>query len=505
MAQIIASVFATSREQVAHSARNAAMAGADWLELRLDRWPAGHDLGAAIGSSRLPVLVACRTPEDGGHFRGTLGERRELLSAALDGGAEGIDLDAADPWSPPAGRTRLRLRIRSFHSFTGVPRELPAIHARLHATAGSVAKLVVTAHDLADAAPVLELLTHCDQRRQPTVAFAMGRTAWPVRVIAAMLGAPFVYGCLEPGQETAPGQVPVAWLRQLYRVHDLGPDTQLFGVLGNPALSSLGPWLHNRVFRRLGFDGVYLPFETSRPEATLAMLLPCRLRGLSVTAPYKAVIAAACHQLAQDAAATSVVNTVVVEPHGHLAGHNTDVEGVTTALAGAGVGNGAGRVGVVLGTGGAARAGALALQRLGFAVTMLGRSLDAVRDFARSAAVQLGSLSTALLQELQPAVLLQATPVGSLGRDPEERLLPDHQVPEGCVVLDMVYQPPWTRFLRDAQAAGGVAVPGAAMFLGQARAQVRHFTGHTVDAPLLRSCLAGTAAAVVDGKLAGGR
>jgi len=333
----------------------------------------------------------------------------------------------------------------------------------------------------------------------------MGRTAWPVRVIAAMLGAPFVYGCLEPGQETAPGQVPVAWLRQLYRVHDLGPDTQLFGVLGNPALSSLGPWLHNRVFRRLGFDGVYLPFETSRPEATLAMLLPCRLRGLSVTAPYKAVIAAVCHQLAQDAAGTSVVNTVVVEPHGHLAGHNTDVEGVTTALAGAGVGSGAGRVGVVLGTGGAARAGALALQRLGFAVTMLGRSLDAVRDFARSAAVQLGSLTTAVLHDLQPAVLLQATPVGSLGRDPEERLLPDYRVPAGCLVLDMVYQPPWTRFLRDARDTGAVVVPGAAMFLGQARAQVRHFTGHTVDAPLLRSCLAGTAAAVVDGNLTGSR
>ena len=473
MAQIIASVFATSREQVARAARAAAMAGADWLELRLDRWPAGHDLAAAIAGVRLPVLVACRTPEDGGHFRGTLGERRELLSHALDVGAQGLDLDIHDPWTPPAGRTRLRLRIRSFHSFTGVPRELPAIRDRLHAQPGSIAKIVVTAHDLADAAPVLELMAATEQRTQPLVAFAMGRTAWPTRVLAAVLGAPFVYGSIEDGQETAPGQVPVALLRGLYRVHELGPDTRLFGLLGNPALASLGPWLHNRVFHRLGFDGVYLPFETSRPEAVVAMLQPCGLRGLSVTAPYKATMAAACHRLADDAAATGVVNTMLAEAHGHMVGHNTDVEGLLQALAGVDVGPGAGRVGVVLGTGGAARAGAVALLRLGFQVTMLGRSLDAVREFAKGHGVQLGSLSDVVLQELAPAVVLQATPVGGLGRDRDERLVPGFRPAPGAVVLEMVYQPYWTNFLRDAAAAGARVVPGAAMFLGQARAQVR--------------------------------
>ncbi|HZN39989.1 MAG TPA: type I 3-dehydroquinate dehydratase, partial [Planctomycetota bacterium] len=92
MAQIIASVFAESRDQVARNAAKAAMAGADWLELRLDRWPKGADLAPVLASVRLPVLVACRTPEDGGHYRGTLSERRELLSHALMAGAQGIDL-----------------------------------------------------------------------------------------------------------------------------------------------------------------------------------------------------------------------------------------------------------------------------------------------------------------------------------------------------------------------------------------------------------------------------
>lgn len=494
MAQIIASVFAESREQVARAAARAAMAGADWLELRLDRWPRGQELLPVMASVRLPVLVACRTPEDGGHFRGTLGERRELLSEALEAGAQGLDLEGTESWSPPAGRTRLRLRIRSFHSFTGVPKELAAIRDRLHTPPGAVAKIVVTAHDLADAAPVLDLLQSTDQQQQPTVAFAMGRTAWPTRVLSAVLGAPFVYGSIDEGEETAPGQLPVALLAGLYRVHELSSATAIFGLLGNPALSSLGPWVHNRVFRRLGKDAVYLPFETSRPDAVVAMLPRRLLRGLSVTAPHKAAMAALCHRLADDARATGAVNTMVEEAHGLWVGHNTDVAGVQSALAGSGVSAGAGRGAVVLGTGGAARAGAVALLRLGFGVTMLGRSVEGLREFAASHGVKLGSLSERLLDELRPAVVVHATPVGSVGRDPEERLVPGYRPAPGTVVMDMVYQPRLTRWLRDAAGAGAVVVPGIEMFLGQAAAQARLFTGKDVEPSMLRSFLVGTAA-----------
>lgn len=494
MAQIIASVFAESREQVARCAAKAAMAGADWLELRLDRWPRGQELLPAIAAVRLPVLVACRTPEDGGHFRGTLSERRELLSEALEAGAQGLDLEGGEGWSPPAGRTRLRLRIRSFHSFTGVPKELAAIRDRLHVAAGTVAKLVVTAHDLADAAPVLDLLQSTDQREQPTVAFAMGRTAWPTRVLSAVLGAPFVYGSLGEGEETAPGQLPVALLSGLYRVHTLGSGTSVYGLLGNPALASLGPWLHNRLFRRLSLDAVYLPFETSRPDAVIAMLPKRQLRGLSVTAPFKAAMAAVCHRLADDAAATGAVNTIVYEAHGLAVGHNTDVAGVRSALAAHGIHAGGQRPAVVLGTGGAARAGAFALQRLGFQVTMAGRSIESLREFGKAHGVQLASLSERVLDELRPAVVVNATPVGSLGREGEERLVPGWTPGAGTVVFDMVYQPRLTRLLRDAAAAGAMVVPGIEMFLGQAAAQARLFTGSDVEPATLRNFLAGTAA-----------
>jgi 3-dehydroquinate dehydratase/shikimate dehydrogenase len=489
--RIIASTFAESREQIARAAQRAAMAGADWLELRLDRWPRGADLVPALADVRLPVLVACRTPEDGGHFRGTLGERRELLGAALEAGAQGIDVDGFDPWMPPVGRTRLKLRIRSFHSFTGVPKELVAIRDRLHAQPGAIAKIVVTAHDLADAAPVLDLLQTTDQAQQPTIAFAMGRTAWPTRLLSCTLGAPFVYGSLDDGEETALGQLPVALLAGLYRAHELTGSTSVFGLLGNPALHSLGPWLHNRVFRRTGTDAVYLPLETSRPDAVVAMLPRASLRGLSVTAPWKGTMLRACHRLADDASATGAVNTIVFEAGGIAAGHNTDVAGVRAALRAGGVGAGDRRPAAVLGTGGGARAAALALSQAGFAVTVLGRSVEPLREFAGARSVRLASLSERVLTELQPAVVVHATPVGSAGRDTDERLVPGYTPRAGTVVIDMVYQPRLTRLLRDAEAAGATVVPGIEMFLGQAAAQARLFTGKDVDVTALRLLLAG--------------
>lgn len=478
MAEIVASVLAESPEQVARDAERAAMAGADWVELRLDRWPAGKDLIPVVQRIRLPVLAACRTVEDGGAWDGSHAERRGLLNGALKGGAFGLDLEDWESWAPPSGQNRLRLMVRSYHRLSGVPEDLGALHDRLCSQRGNVAKIAVTAHDLADAAPVLDLMGAVDQRATPTAAFCMGRTAWPTRILSALLGAPLVYGCLDAANATASGQLPVAVLDRLYRVKQLGGETELFGLLGQPALHSLGPLLFNRLFREQGRDAIYLPFESSRPAAVLSMLPKRQLRGLSVTAPYKESGSKFVHSMAEDAAAVGAVNTIVFEAHGMATGHNTDVAGVISALVGAGLQPAArDEVGVVLGAGGGARAAATALDQLGYSVVVLARRLDGVREFTRRHDYRLGSLKTENLVELAPAVVVHATPVGSAALDPDERLLPDWEPQPGTFVLDMVYVPERTRLLADAEAAGAVPVSGLQMFLGQAAAQGEHFLG----------------------------
>jgi shikimate dehydrogenase len=52
----------------------------------------------------------------------------------------------------------------------------------------------------------------------------------------------------------------------------------------------------------------------------------------------------------------------------------------------------------------------------------------------------------------------------------------------GAVVLDMIYDPLETRFLHEAQAAGGKTIDGLQMLLAQAVAQFETWTG--VEAPV---------------------
>ena len=39
------------------------------------------------------------------------------------------------------------------------------------------------------------------------------------------------------------------------------PETQLYGIIGNPVRKSLSPVIHNRAFKRMGINAVYLAFE----------------------------------------------------------------------------------------------------------------------------------------------------------------------------------------------------------------------------------------------------
>ena len=492
MVEILASVKAAGPAEILRQARLAAMAGATWVELRLDDVPppgekGGVDPAAVLAQMRLPVLISCRTPRDGGTFEGTLDARRELLSAWLRAGARGLDLEEWEPWTPPEA-AELWLYVRSHHNLTGITDNLPGVRDRLLHMGAKVAKIVVTAPDLADAAPVVSLLMTTDPKSQPTVAFALGQSAWPTRGLGCLLGAPLVYGCVAPALAVAPGQPPVEQLAGVYDVRRLTSSTALYGILGNPVRRSLSPQVHNRAFRLLEHDGIFLPFETRKPEALLAMLPKNRLRGLSVTAPHKGVVAPLCHQLDEDAQLSEVVNTITFHAHGVLIGHNTDVAGVAGALSRAGLAAN-GEAAAVLGGGGAARAAAVVLQRLGMNVTLMPRSLDSVREFCKRHGFQLARLDASVLRALGPRVGVHSTPVGGNGEG--GRLLPEWQPDPGTYVLDMVYRPRLTRLLRDTGDQGAIPVPGIEMFLTQAARQLLLFTGRHLSEEVLRSFVSG--------------
>ena len=144
--------------------------------------------------------------------------------------------------------------------------------------------------------------------------------------------------------------------------------TTLVGLLGWPTSHSLSPTMQNAGFEALGLDWAYVPLPTP-PE-----LLPDAVRGLvavgfagaNVTIPHKQAVVGLCDELDEVAARAGSVNTLVIRD-GRVHGSSTDGLAVTTQI------EAHGRRTLVLGTGGAAKAVAAALEGAGSEVVVHGR------------------------------------------------------------------------------------------------------------------------------------
>jgi shikimate dehydrogenase len=254
--------------------------------------------------------------------------------------------------------------------------------------------------------------------------------------------------------------------------------TAVAGVIGSPVRHSLSPALHNAAYRAAGLDWVYAAFEVA-PGGAADALVGVRalgLRGLSVTMPHKADVAAAVDVLEPAAAELAAVNCVT-NVGGRLEGSNTDGDGFVDSLRldeGVDV---AGRRCVVLGAGGAARAVVRALADAGAAaVVVVSRRPDPVVVAAELAGA-VGAAGT-LADVAGADLVVNATPVG-MGPAPDPAALPCDPalLGPGQVVVDLIYQPLETALVAAARERGATAVGGLGMLVHQAAHQFRRWTG----------------------------
>jgi shikimate 5-dehydrogenase len=81
--------------------------------------------------------------------------------------------------------------------------------------------------------------------------------------------------------------------------------------------------------------------------------------------------------------------------------------------------------------------------------------------------------------------VINATPVGMDSTDEEP--IPTVHLPEACVVMEMIYRPLETSWLRRARERGRPTVCGVEMFLSQAAAQYRLWTGREAPHATMRA------------------
>ena len=245
-------------------------------------------------------------------------------------------------------------------------------------------------------------------------------------------------------------------------------------VLGSPIAHSLSPVLHRAAYAALGLgDWTYTAIECD--EAGLAGVLAVPgWAGLSLTMPLKRAVLPLLDRTEPLAVEAGGANTVVFEGGARL-GYNTDVPGMVTALAEAGVTAPAGAT--ILGAGATACAALAALREAG-----LTSAVALVRDRARAGDLLAAAGRLGMAVELRPFgtgvrdgdLLVSTVPAGAADYYAERARNPR---PGPSAVLDVVYHPWPTPLAQAAARSGAVVVSGFDLLLHQAGGQVELMTG----------------------------
>jgi 3-dehydroquinate dehydratase / shikimate dehydrogenase len=471
MVLVTVPILAASADDALAQAQRARAAGADLVELRIDRSLAqgasARDLVAVIPRLPLPVAATIRHASEGGGWSGSEDERLALYAACDEAGAAYVDIELAHHrpgWKP--ARARL---ILSHHDFAGMGSDLGAAVARMRGAGADVAKIAVTARDAADLA-VIERLHRDHRGGGPMLAIAMGEHGLPSRLLAGAWGSCMAFARLPDQPGSAPGQPLVSDLLDLYRLRAQGADTRVFGVIGSPVAHSLSPLIHNAAFAASAIDAVYVPFRVEDPLAFWRACEPW-IEGLSVTIPHKHALIDEVDSLEEVAASIGAINTIYRSDTGSTIGANTDAVAIVRCLEEA-VGVLACQRVLVLGAGGAARAAALACRLKGADVTIANRTYARAHELALTSDCHAVELSEAPRRPYD--VLINGTSVG-MGK-PEDTPWPREAHRAASVVFDTVYTPLQTRLLREAAAAGATTICGLDMFIDQAVGQFTRWT-----------------------------
>ncbi|OFV95377.1 MAG: shikimate dehydrogenase [Acidobacteria bacterium RIFCSPLOWO2_02_FULL_61_28] len=458
-----------------------------------------------VAGKNSQLLATCRRQANGGRFRGTISKQLEILEQAADLGCDLVDLEIES--AEAAGDEKVaRLRqaaalVLSFHDFERMPR-LESWARRLRRFPADYYKLVGTATRQSDNSDALDFLTKVNGRGGEAgrwIAFCMGDTGIPSRILAVSRGSRFVYASCpptprlwrtgppesnetnsprEPNEPAAPGQLDWETLRNRYRAEKLTRRTSLYGLVGCPVRHSIGAAIHNAAFQARGLDAVYLPLLVSDLKGFRKAAERYPLAGFSVTIPHKQGILRLVDKTDRTVRAAGAANTVRARRNRWEA-INTDVEGIVAPLRKALRLRAreplpAGFRAVIVGNGGAARAAVVALRELRCrAISITGRNPSKVARFTRELGCQ--ALSFERLERERFDLLVHSTPVGMWPHTGECALRPE-QI-NARVVFDLIYNPPETRLLELARARGCRTISGLDMFLAQAARQFGYWTG----------------------------
>jgi 3-dehydroquinate dehydratase/shikimate dehydrogenase len=503
--QLCVPIFVQDKQQAQRDIATASEAGADYVELRLDGF--AGDPCNLVDHSILPTIITYRAANEGGISNDDDRSRVERLSFFGDF-AKHTDVELETLRRTGATREQFAFSlIVSTHDFKGRPSRLYNIIDELNQSVSDINKIVWMARSIRDNIEAFEIL---QTRQKPTIALCMGEAGLISRILAKKFGAFLTFASLRDESATAPGQVTIQDMKSLYRWDAIGPKTKVFGVVACPVRHSMSPAIHNASFDQTGYDGIYLPMlvqpEYEAFKAFMESFLafePLDLTGLSITIPHKEnalrYLKEKGAQIEPLAERIGAVNTIVIDRSDgrlRLSALNTDYAAILDAITdklNIRRGDLANYRVAVIGAGGTGRTAVAALAACGATVVVYNRTRDRADALAKEFDGHTGKVVSASMEKVCDScchIFINTTSVG-MHPNVDDSPLGDRtpNFTSDTLVFDAIYNPMRTKLLAQAEQSGAKTIGGVEMFVRQAAAQFKAWTGLTPPKDVMRSVI----------------
>ncbi|MFO0937620.1 MAG: type I 3-dehydroquinate dehydratase [Gemmataceae bacterium] len=465
--------------------------GVKFIEMRLDFFRNAVDFKRLLEHKHCPWIATYRRTVDGGRWTGTEEERQTCIRQAIvSGGFDWVDIetDIADSIRR-FGKVK---RVVSYHNMQETPADLEERFEQMLRQDADVYKIAVTPQSAHDVVRVIKIQQNSPK---PAIVFCMGELGFASRFLSLKYGAPWIYAAFNKERGVAPGIPGAEDFRTTYPVRSINERTEFYGVCGDPVSHSLSPVLHNHMYQRLRVNAIYMPFLV--PKGTFADHVreydAVPISGYSVTIPHKEEAAKVAKEPDETVRLSRAANTLIREGPSEYRAVNTDytaaIDAINAHLIERSKGETPPKLGqlsaLILGAGGVARAIAHALHREGCGLTITART----QDRANRLSVELGGCRVLDWQgrnNVHCDIAINCTPVGM---HPNVDEMPVHVsfLRPGMTIFETIYTPETTLLVREARSRGCFVISGVDLFVRQAAAQIKLFTGQIADLDTMRT------------------
>lgn len=248
---------------------------------------------------------------------------------------------------------------------------------------------------------------------------------------------------------------------------------KLFGLVGHPLGHSFSKRYFSNKFATLQLDCEYRNFDLDNIAQIKTILCEHpEILGFNVTIPYKEAILPYLDELDITAEQVGAVNTVKILSDGRLKGFNTDVVGFETIIKSVIASDKKAIPALILGTGGAAKAVRYVLEKNNIPYHLVSRD------------PQKGDFTYETLKEkdiLRHLLIINTTPVGMSPKVDEAPPIPYQAIDKRHTLIDLIYNPEETLFLRKGRKHGALTLNGMSMLHAQAEASWNCWTNNLIE------------------------